>query len=559
MKVVLGLVACALLACGRSELELDPAPASASGGQTSLGGGPAAANGGLTSLGGGQDAGAGAAAQGGASSSVGLDEGALAAARCSAFALPPEAAYVTEAQGFPIFGACGHLTFLTSGSTPVWGPDLREILASARLPSFSPEGTRVIFVPAAPEDDRVRRLDLLTMQTFDTPVASTAYTSQLDFGLFLDFAGDVESWICSAGDLRIYADRVAGEQPVFETSVPSCSLEPAGATLVWAADSKIDAVDLRGRRLLSEALPPYAGSSSGGLALTLDGYAAARTTADVFANGPLYSLRDGGLLANAWEQVPIPGTVNNAANRLDPEELALLVDDGNRVLSWPGFRGLYVFRDKRRAFAFRATESGTAELVYLDLASGATTPIAEYSGHRLDPDYYPPTFGISPAERAAYFVLEPNVDPSNPNAARSGLVRWLDGDVATLGDTVPAVSVTPAVADEGTAVFMNLGESTRLRPGAPTLTVTSLLGLNVSDDGSVDLYPALMQNSTLDALVAMNLDDLTARTLVADLSTFTTATDFFHQRYAILLGTNGESTPHALWAGSFPVPSVHPK
>ncbi len=185
--------------------------------------------------------------------------------------------------------------------------------------------------------------------------------------------------------------------------MPSCSPARNDATLVWQVDASFQTVDLRGHRRFEQALPSYAGSVSGGLWPALDGYAGGRFTVGVFTNGPLYSLRDGSLLANTWEQVPYSGSSNNAANRLDPD-LALLVDDGDHVISVPGLRGVYVFRDKRRAFAFQAKDNGAAELVYADLVSGETTPIAEYSNYMLDPSHdIAPSFGVSPSERVAYF------------------------------------------------------------------------------------------------------------------------------------------------------------
>ncbi len=464
---------------------------------------------------------------------------------------------MTEAEGFPQFGACGHLTMLTSKPTPIWSPDLSVLVASARMVSFSPEGTRAIFVPAAPEDDRVRRLDLLTMQTFDTPVETVngLDTDALNFGLFVDAQGDVESWVCSGGDLRIFADRTADESPLFEGSVPSCSPVQNDATLVWQVDAGFQTVDLRGHRRFEQALPPYAGSVSGGLWPALDGYAGGRFTAGVFTNGPLYSLRDGSLLANTWEQVPFSGSSNNAANRLD-SDLALLVDDGDHVISVPGLRGVYVFRDKRRAFGFQAKDNGAAELVYANLVSGETTPIAEYSNHVLDPSHdIAPTFGVSPSERVAYFPLDPVADPSAPNAVSSGVVAWIDGNSYTLGDTVPAPAMGPAVANDGTAVFMGTSTSMCFRPGGKTLTFSRMVGLDLSRDGEVDLVTAPMPNQSLSQLVATNLDDGTSSILLSNLSTFTEATDFFHGRFALLFGANADSTPHELWAGRFPAPS----
>jgi len=490
-------------------------------------------------------------------SSVGVDVGALAAARCAGFPPAPELGFVAEAEGFPQFGACGHLTMLTSRPTPIWSPDLHVVVASARMVSFSPEGSRAIFVPGAPEDNRVRRLDLLTMQAFDTPVTTVAGlgTDALDYGLFVDFRGDVESWVCSGRDLRIFADRTANESPLFEVSVPSCSPVQNDATLVWQVDASFQTVDLRGLRRFEQALPPYAGSVSDGLWSALDGYAGGRFTAAVFSKGPLYSLRDGSLLANTWEQVPYSGSGSNAANRLDPD-LALLVDDGDHVISVPGLRGVYVFRDKRRAFAFQAKDDGAAELVYADLGSGERTPIAEYSNRVLDPSsYIAPDFGVSPSERVAYFPLDPVADPVAPNAARSGVVAWIDGNSDTLGDTVPVPVMGPAVANDGTAVFMGLDTSTCFRPGRKPLTFSRMVGLDLSHEGEVDLVSASMPNQLLGQLVATNLDDGTSRVLLSNLSTFTEATDFFHERFALLFGTNADTTPHTLWAGRFPAPS----
>jgi hypothetical protein len=547
MRVVSGLMALALLGCGgRSRLDLDrPAP-SGSGGQTSASGGQTSPNldrdGSVDPV---------------PPNSVGLDVGALAAARCAGFPPAPALAFVAEAIGFPRFGACGHLTMSTSKPTPIWSPDLRVLVASARAVSFSPEGTRAIFVPAAPEDNRVRRLDLLTMQAFDTAVTTVGGfgTDALNFGLFVDPRGDVESWVCSGGDLRIFADRTADESPLFEASVPSCSPVQNDATLVWQVGADFQTVDLRGHRRFEQTLPPYAGSVSDGLWPALDGYAGGRFTIGVFTNGPLYSLRDGSLLANTWEQVPYAGSSNNAANRLDPD-LALLIDDGDHVINVPGLRGVYVFRDKRRAFGFQAKDNGAAELVYVNLASGETTPIAEYSNHVLDPSrYISPTFGISPSERVAYFPLDPVADPSSADAARASVVAWIDGDRYLLGDTVPVPSMGPAVADDGTAVFMGTYTSTCFRPGGKMLTFSKMVGLDLSRDGEVDLSTPFVPNQSLCQLVATNLDDGTASVLLSNLSTFTEATDFFHERFAVLFGTNADTTPHELWAGRFPAPS----
>jgi hypothetical protein len=539
MRVVSGLVVLALLGCGgRTRLDLDRPRPSGSGGQTSANVD--------------RDGSAGQAPP----TSIGVDVGALAAARCAGFPAAPELGFVAEAEGFVQFGACGHLTMLTSKPTPIWNPDLSVLVASARMVSFSPEGSRAIFVPAAPEDSRVRRLDLLTMQAFDTPVTvGSVGTAALNYGLFVDFQGEVESWVCSGGYLRIFADRTPDESPVFEARVPSCSPVQNDATLVWQVDASFQTIDLRGHRRFEQALPPYAGSVSGGLWPALDGYAGGRLTATVFTKGPLYSLRDGSLLANTWEQVPYSGSSNNAANRLDPD-LALLVDDGDHVISVPGLRGVYVFRDKRRAFAFQAKDNGAAELVYANLVNGERTPLAEYSKRVLDPEgYIAPTFGVSPSERVAYFQLDPVADPGTPNAARSGVVAWIDGNSEILGDSVPAAAMGPAVADDGTAVFMGLYESTCFRPGRKPLTFSGMVGLDLSHDGEVVLVTTSMPNQSLGQLVATNLDDGTSSVLLSNVSTFTEATDFFHERFALLFGTNADSTPHSLWAGRFPTPS----
>ncbi|HYP97430.1 MAG TPA: hypothetical protein VER96_02070 [Polyangiaceae bacterium] len=492
-----------------------------------------------------------------AGSSLGLDLGVLAAARCAGFELPPEPAFVAETAGFPVFGACGHLTMMRTDSTPIWSPDLSVLVASARQVSFSPEGTRAIFVPAPPDDDRVRRLDLTTLKRFDTPVANVAELDNggLNYGLFVNPLGDVESWVCSDRHLRLFADRTAAQSPLLEATVPSCSPQVNDGTLVWSVGASVKTIDLRGARVFDQSLPPY-DTSEGGVWPALDGYAGGRFTTDPFAHGPLYSLRDGSLLANTYEQVPYFGSSNNAANSLDPQ-LALLVDDGTRVISVSGVRGLYVFRDKRRAFAFQALDADRAALVYLDIVSGKTTPIAEYSSHVLDPSVFAlPAFGVSPSERAAYFSLDPVVDPSDPSSQRAAVVRWIEGESHVLSDTVPAPATNPAVSDDGTAVFMGLSTSTRFRPGLDPLIFPGIVGLDLSEDGAVDLTSAPVQGQSESEVLVTNLENGGVRTLLSNLSTLTNARDLFHERYAILFGRGMNATLHELWAGRYPAPPV---
>jgi hypothetical protein len=496
----------------------------------------------------------------GSTSSRGLDVGALATERCAEFPLPQaDPGFLADGTGFPQFGACGHLTLMTTDPTSIWGPDLTEtVVDGARTVSFSSEGSRAIFIPAAPEDDRVRRLDLVTLQAFDTPVprGDVPQTPAVNFGLFLDGAADVGSWVCSDGDLRIFADRTATQTPVLETTVPSC--DPTwrnDATLLWQADTAVFAVDLRGRRTYERALPPNNGTGAALLLPELDGYAIATTSVQggPDTNGPLYSVRDGSLLAERWEDV-LPLNLRDTANRLDAD-WGLLVDDGTGVTSVPGLLGLYVFRDKKRAFGFQANDGGTAELVFADLTNGATTPIATYTKRVLDfSQSFTPIFGISPHERAACFVVQPDIDPSKPLPTRWDVACWIDGRAEILENAVPAdLPVGPGVADDGTAVFGYTAGSVRLRPGTVELTFPRLLSTDVSDDGSVEIDFLAGSDNRFTWLVT-NLADAATRTLLSDVSSFTEATDLFHQRFALLLGMNGESKPAHLWAGRFPPP-----
>ncbi|HEY3495808.1 MAG TPA: hypothetical protein VGK73_14015, partial [Polyangiaceae bacterium] len=396
------------------------------------------------------------------------DSAALAAKRCAKFGVPEfELEVLAPDAGYPVFGACGHLTMLTTRTVEIWGPGLDEVLAtSIGTPRFSPEGTRVVFRPTR---EVVRRLDLLTGRIFDTPLAPQPMgADDLDFGLFTTLAGEVQSWVCDARTLRVFADRAPQQAPVFEGSVPSCVPQWTNdGVLLWLEEHVVTAVDLRARRRVEHVLPAVPQPDI--LANALDGYATAQLLLndEHVAEGPLLSTRDGAPLAERWELVAMADG-RNAANRLD-SGVALLVDDGDAIVSIPGLRGQYVFRDQRRAFAFREGSGGRAELVFVDLRSGEATGIGEYPSEALDlAEPFGLTFGVSPHERAAYFVLGP--DEGAALDAPRRVVRWLDGQVELLEDRVLTPATRPGVADDGTAVFSDTRGSVRFRPGAETLS-----------------------------------------------------------------------------------------
>jgi hypothetical protein len=540
------LLALAFAGCGgRSARELVPAPDA----ESSAGGADNA---------GGQS---GAAATAGA-----FDNSALAAERCANFALPDsEIGPFAERTGYPSFGACGHLTLISDDRVDIWSPDLREtVVTSVHIPHFSPEGTRAIFVPPAPEDDRVRRLDLLTGATFDTllEVPGSEISATLDYGLFLNRAGEVESWVCSAGTLRLFADRVPNEAdrvpneaPLFETSVPGCQpYSKNDGALLWVAGSTITAVDLLGERAFTQTPPDVLARPPAALIATLDGFAAAKMVIGDEGNvtGPLYSMRDGSVLAEQWESLPLTFG-RSAANSLD-HGFTLLIDDGTTTNSVPGLRGVYVFRDETRAFALEPSAAGTAELVYVDFVSGETTPIAEYSSRALDvtlPFFL--SFAVSPREHAAYFVLDP-VDPTVTPDPQSNVVRWLDGQSEALDETVPSASAI-AVADDGTAVFDAVSSSIRFRPGAATLAVPRSLGLLLSDDGNLDLRQTTESSGTTAAIMVTDLASGTQRPLVAGI-TASTALEFDPARLRLAgnFSFDQAGTLSELWAGRFPAP-----
>ncbi|HEY3500127.1 MAG TPA: hypothetical protein VGK73_35800, partial [Polyangiaceae bacterium] len=287
------------------------------------------------------------------------------------------------------------------------------------------------------------------------------------------------------------------------------------------------------------------------LANALDGYATAQLLLndEHVAEGPLLSTRDGAPLAERWELVAMADG-RNAANRLD-SGMALLVDDGDAIVSIPGLRGQYVFRDQRRAFAFREGSGGRAELVFVDLPSGEATGIGEYPSEALDlAQPFGLTFGVSPHERAAYFVLGP--DEGAALDAPRRVVRWLDGQVELLEDRVLTPATRPGVADDGTAVFSDTRGSVRFRPGAETLSTPGLLGLMLSSDGRGVV--ALQGNGETSRLVLTDLDSGVERSLAGDITWFTMGTDLSHARFAAALEVVGGAPAAELRAGRFPTP-----
>jgi hypothetical protein len=486
-----------------------------------------------------------------------LDLASLIDERCAGFALPAGELDFFGANplaGYPLFGPCGHLSLIAAQPVPIYGPDLAEtVVEAAILPRFSPDGTRVAFVPAAPEDDRVRRLDLVNGQSFDTLVENAdPISTALGYGLFLGAAGDVQSWVCSGHALRIFADRTPVQAPLFETDVPSC--DPTwtnDSTLLWLVGATITVVDLQARRAYALTPPLYGGGQPNLIDEVFDGYAAAPL---VFTNeervfGPLYSMRDGGELAKRWEGVAMADG-HRAANRID-HGYSLLLDDGRATQVVPNLRGLYVFRDQRRVFALRPAADGKAELVFQNLETGEATVLAEYTSRALsETDPLTVSFGVSRHEQAAYFVLGPDDTPNAPQPTRSGVVRWLDGESELVAEAVPAGSLSPAVTDDGTAVFSTIAGSVRLRPGSEPLLTPGQIGYLLSADGRTSVRPSWDGESS--RLLVMNLDSGVESARVADIrSDSGESVDVNHLRYAAAFSFDGLHTE--LWAGRFPV------
>lgn len=485
------------------------------------------------------------------------DVGLLVGKRCADFALPErEVSLLEQREGFPMFGPCGHFYVLSPDPVDVWSPDLRDVVVkSALTPRFSPDGTRVAFVPE-PQHDRLRRLDLLSGRTFDTSIDPFAALLRdvLGYGLFLGPDGDVRSWVCTGRELHVFADREQEQEPLLDALVPSCTPQWTNdGALLWLIGSTVTVVDLHEPRLFEYEVPNDAPRTPDLLVSLLDGYAAASLLLndEHIDEGPLFSTRDGARLAERWEKLPSQ-SLDRGVNGVD-SGYALLVDDGHEVVSAPGLRGLYVFRDRARAFAFRAAESGKAELVFADLLGGEITPIAEYTSRVLDEAQpFTPAFGVSPHERVAYFVLGPDDDPAvSPDAPR-GVVRWLAGRVERLSETVPAIGSAPGVADDGTAVFSDFSGTVRFRPGVETLRTGNLLGLMLSADGRGVLQTRPSAGTS--ELVVTNLDDGAERIVASGFWSSSIATDLWRSRFAAVLGASSGTPADQVWAGRFPEP-----
>jgi hypothetical protein len=504
------------------------------------------------------------------------DPAKLAEQRCSAFELPArEISLLAPGAGFPMYGRCGHLYRSTSGTTPIYSPDLTEIVAESRnTPIFSADGSRVAVRPPAPEDNVVRRLDLVTRQVFDTEVVPTElYSDALKYGLFLDSQGEVMSYVCDSGRLRVFADRSTPQAALFEVEVPSCaptlSLE---SNLLWSEPARLFGVDLPGLRSYDYAIDDEIWRSPDYLEGALDGYAVGavvrreQIVGDVFSRfdvrGALLDTRTGQILAHEWERVPMADG-RYAVNRLGSSP-ALLVDDGASVVAYPGLRARYVFRDQARAFALRTTPAGP-ELVLAELTSGEMTPLAGVSSlvWEAAPDSYAQWQRVSPRETAAYFVLNPySEDTDDPEDLV--LVRWLEGsgEVLTLPGSARPVSA-PRVADNGTALIDSSRGGYVLRHGADAEYFEVSPGgiLDALGTVSATVRPKQSSPTYLFSLVAVSLSDGEERTVITDMASFTGyVSDAQHRRLAIAIAPEGEDvTINAeLWAGRFPALSAPP-
>jgi hypothetical protein len=500
----------------------------------------------------------------------------LAEQRCAVFELPArEISLLAPGAGFPMYGRCGHLYRSTSGTTPIYSPDLTEIVAESRsTPIFSADGSRVALRPPAPNERVVRRLDLVTRQVFDTEVVPTElFSDALKYGLFLDSQGEVMSYVCDSGRLRVFADRTTPQAALFEVEVPSCvptlSLE---SNLLWSEPGRLFGLDLPGLRSYEFALDDEIWRDPDYLEGALGGYAVGavvrreQISGDVLSRidvrGALVATRTGQILAQQWERVPMADG-RYAVNRLGSSP-ALLVDDGTSVVAYPGLRARYVFRDQTRAFALRTTSAGP-ELVLAELTSGEVTPLAGVTTRVWEaaPDSYAQWQRVSPGETAAYFVLNPYAESAD-NPEDVVIVRWLTGsaEVLTLPGAGRPVSA-PRVADNGTALIDSSRGGYVLRHGADAEYFEVSPGGIIDAQGTVSATVRPKQSSPtyLFSLVAVNLSDGEERTVITDMASFTGyVSDARHRRLAIAIAPEGEDVTikGELWAGRFPALSAPP-
>jgi hypothetical protein len=484
-----------------------------------------------------------------------IDE--LADERCAGFPQPErDPAPIGGGAGLPVFGACGHVYSWQADGVDVYSPDFTSIVARSQdLPKFSPEGTRLAFTPRGADRGIVRRLDLVSGQSFDTPAFDSEPTpTSLGYGLFVDDQGAVQSWVCSQQTLRIFADHEPSQQATFEREVPSCKPDFSGSVLLWRDGSSVLGIDLPKQRVYQHTLPEHGSGVADGIHAVLDGYAFALQSSADGENqpGPLYSTRTGEKLAEQWEEVL--GDASRAAINRTAPDVALLFDTGEEIRAQPGLRGLYPFRDRSRAFGLRHAAAGRTELVLADLTTGELTPIARYSevadGARLPRGF---GMGVSPHETAAYFLGLPDEAPSAAANQRRSLSRWFDGRGARLADSIDPSAWVVLVADDGTAVI-NAGSGTyRVSPDVQTLLGSPIRSsvLNANGTQVCGLDTIQETGPYLAELALIDVASGAKRVLGSGVTSATpVVTDRDRQRVALVAAKPGGAAQ--LWLGRLP-------
>ncbi len=507
----------------------------------------------------------------------------LALERCEGYRAPSFEPRLVTSAWLTSMAPCGHLITEKGTTFRVYQPDLALVVARGELgaPLVSPEGTEIAYRDINSAGGSViSRINLVEGVIQDTPVMTHETIEgrpRGDFGFFLDEEENVQFWICDGEWLRTYRGPGSGLVQAAELpSSPSCNYvyERDGRFLLELRHFAIGAVDLIAGREHEVQLDTYADeiySILGGEAVSsvyfsevIDGDVV-RRTAHVQA---LFETRTGRRLAQKWEYVPT-GQRLIAANRLG-EPPALLTPGPSGVVVTEGLRGIYVFRDFKRAFAVAETEDGGNEVVLADLVTGERFPISAGvpfgwlpDGEVADGGRNPYSVSVlsSPLEHAVYLKLGPCGELSTDCPGSFEWVRWVDGAVEPVEGSRGAESAA-FVADNGSALLLGGPSSFVVDPtGAIVPFPFSLTVGPVQSDGSIVIFEERLETppepGVTSHLVAFEPATGELRELgVSHGNLITTATDVFHRALAFDVTGSAEAAPgedsREVWLGRFP-------